>query len=205
MCTCSVQSRNLHNFKIAQQNPETVCQSRDCTLGLRNFEIVRYQCAISRSQGTGALSQDRATSVACTIEPFEFPLCTKVRNVRKELFQLRCHHQCWACILKPPHQVLLGSLPTRGNSLSLSLGTGAESSQTCGVPPFKASSSCRALNYLPLVSSDPLTTLVHYIRKLHLYNLEIVQTYCAIPRLRKRRAVSRLAAQSRDWHAISRF
>jgi len=130
----------------------TSAQCRDYVAPVRNLKIMWHQCTISRSRGTGVQSRDCAVS-----EPFEFPLCKKVRNVRNELLQLRCHHQCWACILKPPHQVLLGSLPTRGNSLSLSLGTGAESSQTCGVPPFKASSSRRALNCLPLVSSDAFT------------------------------------------------
>jgi len=41
-----------------------------------------------------------AISVACTLEPrllFEFPSCIKVRNVRKELLQLRHHYQHWAC------------------------------------------------------------------------------------------------------------
>ena len=45
-------------------------------------------------------SRDHAISAACTIEPrflFEFPSCIKVRNVRKELLQLRHHHQCRAC------------------------------------------------------------------------------------------------------------
>jgi len=124
----------------------------------------------------------------------ETPLCsipvTLVRNVCNELLQLRCHHQCRACILKPPHQGLLGSSPTRRNSLPLGLGTGAESSQTCGVSPFKASSSRRALNYLQLVSSDALILLVYYTRKLHSHNLEIAQTSYA---------VSRLAVQSWDW------
>ena len=135
---CSVQSRNLRNLKIAL-----------CILRIRklcaNLEITRHWCAISRSHN----------SVACTIEPFEFPLCTKVRNVCNELLQLLCHHQCRACILKPLHQGLPGSLPTQGNSLSLGLGMGAESSQTCGVSSFKASSSRRALNYLPAQTLSP--------------------------------------------------
>ena len=44
-----------------------------------------------------------------------------------------------------------------------------------------------------LVSLDALTTLAHYVCKLCSRNLEIVQMYCAIPRLRKR------IAQSQDW------
>ena len=86
-----------------------------------------------------------------------------------------------------------GASATRGNSLSFGLGMGAESSHTCRMPPFKGSSSRRALNYLPLVSSDALTLLVCYIWKLHLRNLEIAQTPCAISRLRKH------LVQSQDW------
>ena len=71
-----------------------------------------------------------------------------------------------------------GSSPTRRNSLFLGLGTGAERPQTCGVSPFKVSPSRRALNSLPLVSSDTLTPLVSYVCKLCLRNFEIVQTYC---------------------------
>jgi len=41
-----------------------------------------------------------------------------------------------------------------------------------------------------LVSSDALTPLVHYVRKLCSCNLEIAQAYCAISRLRKRTAQS---------------
>jgi len=44
--------------------------------------------------------------------------------------------------------------------LSLSLSTGAKRPQTCGVPPIKVSPSRRALDSLPLVSSDTLTPLV---------------------------------------------
>jgi len=107
--------------------------------------------------------------------------------------QLCRHLQCRACILKPPHQGLLGSSPTRRNSLPLILGTGAERSQTCGVPPFKASPFLKVVNSLLLVSSNVLTPLVHYVHKLCSRNLEIVQMYCAIPRLHKR------IVQSQDW------
>ena len=44
--------------------------------------------------------------------------------------------------------------------------------------PFKASPSRKVLNSLLLVSSDTLTLLAHYVRKLRSRNLEIVQTYC---------------------------
>ena len=119
----------------------------------------------------------------CTFEPFEFPSYMKVRDVRNKLLQLRRHVQCRACILKPPHQGLLGSSPTRRNSLPLGLGTGAERSQTCGVPLFKASPSLKVLNSLLLVSLDALTLLAHDICKLRSRNLEIAQTYCTISRL----------------------
>ena len=109
----------------------------------------------------------------CIIELFEFPSYIKVRGVRNKLLQLRRHLQCQACILKPPHQGLLGSLPTQRNSLPLGLGTGAERSQICGVPPFKASPSLKVLNSLLLVSSDALTLLPHNVRKLRKRNLKI--------------------------------
>ena len=170
-----------------------------CTLQkLRtNLEIAQWGYAISRlhgtsaqSRGTSAQSRDSAISVACTIEPFQLPSYIKVRDVR--ILQLRRHLQCRACILKPPHQGLLevhqlGETP---------FPSGAERSQTCGVPPFKASSSLKVLNSLLLVSSDALTPLAHDVRKLHSRNLKIAQTYCAI---------SRLSAQSRDWCAFFGF
>jgi len=137
-------------------------------------------------------SRDHAISVACTIEPFEFPLCIKVRNVHNELLQLCHHHQPRACTYtQGPAPGTSGKF---ANSEKLSsprsrLGTGSERSQTCGVPPFMASPSWRVLNSLPIVSSDTLTSLVHCIHKLHTCNPKIVQTYCA---------VSRLAAQSLD-------
>jgi len=76
---------------------------------------------------------------------------------------------------------------------------GTERSQTCGVPPFKASPSLKVVNSLLLVSLDALTPLAHYVCKLRLRNLEIAQTYCTIPRLRK------CIAQSQDWLTISGF
>jgi len=142
-------------------------ESRNCTLGLHNLEIARHQFAILRSHSTGAQSRDSTISVMCTFEPFEFPSYIKVRDVRNKLLQLRHHLQCRACILKPPHQGLLGSSPTQRNSLPLGLGTGAERSKTCGVPQFKASPSLKVLNSLLLVSSDALTPLAHYVGRLH--------------------------------------
>jgi len=161
-------------------------------MGLRNLEIAQHRCAISRLRSTSAQSRDSAISVACPIEPIEFPSYIKVRDVCNKLLQLCCHLQCRACILKPPHQGLLGtgSSPTRRNSLPLGLGTGAERSQTCAVPLFKASPSLKVLNSLLLVSSEALTPLAHYVRKLRSRNLEIAQACCAISRLRKRTAQS---------------
>jgi len=52
-------------------------------------------------RGTGAQYRHSAISVACTIEPFEFPSYIKVTDVRNKLLQLRRHLQC---ILKPLHQ-----------------------------------------------------------------------------------------------------
>ena len=145
---CSAQSGNLRNLEIALR----IHRIRKLRT---NLEIAQWVYAISRSRGTGAQSRDSAISVACTSEPIEFPSYIKVRDVCNKLLQL-CRH---LRILKPPHQGLLGSLPTRRNSLPLGLATGAERSQTCGVPPFKASPSVKVLNSLLLVSSDALTPL----------------------------------------------
>ena len=78
-----------------------------------------------------------------------------VRNVRKELLQLRCPINV-ELVVKLPMPETSGKFR---NSLPLGLGTGAERPQTCGVPPFKASLSWKALNSLPLVSLDALTAL----------------------------------------------
>ena len=188
-CVCSAQSGNLRNLEIALR----ILRIRKLRT---NLEIAQWVYAISRSRGTGAQSRDSAISVACTIEPIEFPLYIKVKDVCNKLLQLCRHLQCRACILKPPHRGLLGSSPTRRNSLPLGLGTGAERSQTCGVPPFKASPSLTVLNSILLVSSDALTPLAQYVRKLRSRNLKIE---CAISRLvrnfrilRMRSAISRL-------------
>ena len=145
-CICSVKSGNLRNLEIALR----ILRIRKLRT---NLEIARQQCAISRSRGTGVQSRDSAISVACTIEPFEFPSSIKVRDVRNKLLQLRRR----AFILKPLHQGLLGCSPTRRNSLPLGLGTGAERSQA---------SSLKVLNSLLLVSLDALTPLAQYVRKL---------------------------------------
>jgi len=125
---------------------------------------------------------------------FEFPLCTKSRSIPKEHLQLRCHHQLWACT-QAPTLGTSGKFATLKKLPSPRFGFGAERPQTCRVPPFKASSSQRAFNSLPLVSSNALTLLIctftncaHAILRLHictvqsqdwLCNLEITQ----IPRL----------------------
>jgi len=166
---CSAQFRNLLNLKIV--------------LHILRVRKLHTNLAI-------------AHSILRLHNTFVFPSYIKVRDVLNKLLQLCRHLQCRACILKPPQQGLLGSSPTRRNSLPLGLGTGAERSQTCGVPPFKASPSLKVFNSLLLVSSDAFTPVAYYFHKLHSRNLEIVQTYCAI---------SRLSAQSRDWHAISGF
>jgi len=77
--------------------------------------------------------------------------------------QLCSHHQCWARTQAPRardfwevHQL----------TLPLSLGTGTERPQICEMPLFKASPTWRALNSLPLASSNVLTLLVHYIHEL---------------------------------------
>jgi len=112
----------------------------------------------------------------------------------------RIYVQCRACILKPPHQGLLGSSPTRRNSPPLGLGTSAERSQTCGIT-ISESSQLSSLSQFgrshpisPLRSQIALAQSRDYADILR--NSEIAQTFCA---------VSRLAAQSRDWHAISGF
>ena len=53
-----------------------------------NLEIAHWVYAISRLRGTSAQSRDSTISVACTIEPFEFPSYTKVRDVCNKLLQL---------------------------------------------------------------------------------------------------------------------
>jgi len=151
-------------------------QSRDCAAPVCNLEIARHQCAILRF------------SVACTIEPFEFPLYIKVRDVRNKLLQLRRHLQCRACILKPPYQGLLGSSPTRRNSLPSQSGCGSRE-----IPDLWSAPVQGITNSLLLVSSDALTPLAHYIRKLRSRNIKIAQTYRAISRLCKH------TAQSHDW------
>ena len=74
------------------------------------------------------------------------------------------------------------------NSLPLGLGTGAERPWSA---PFKASSFQRALNSLPLVSSDTLTLLVCYVHELRSRNLKDCTN------------VLHNLKQSRDWHAVS--
>ena len=91
-----------------------------------------------------------------------------VRNVGNELLQsiitINVRH-----VYSSPHTRGFWEVCHLGDrsSLSLSLGTGAERSQTCGVPLSKASPSLKVLNSLLLVSSDALTLLAHYDSKIH--------------------------------------
>ena len=108
---------------------------------------------------------------------------------------MHCVSRCWwkvvywnhdiiarACIM---HVLIFICFILKTSSLPIGLGMGTERPQTCGVPLFKTSPSRRALNSLPLVSSDALTPLVRYmyICKLRLHNLEITWMYCTISRL----------------------
>jgi len=150
---CSAQFRNLRNLRI----PKLRCQSRDRVASVRNLETAQF---LLRAQ----------------LNPLSFHRSyTKVRDVHNNLLHLRRHLQCRTCTLKPPHQGpgFWEVSPTWRNSLPLGLGMGAERSQTCGVPLFKASPSLKVLNFFLLVSSDALTPLGHYIRKLRSRNLEI--------------------------------
>ena len=70
MYICSAQSRKFAQSRdcaAQSQNPETVRQSRDCAAPVHNLEIKQF---LLRTQ-------------------VEFPSCITVRNVRKELLQLR--------------------------------------------------------------------------------------------------------------------
>ena len=64
--------------------------------------------------------------------------------------------------------------------------------QTRGVPPFKASPTRRALNSIPLVSSDTLTLLVHYVCGLCLRNLKISTQFPVLQRNLKIAQILRL-------------
>jgi len=139
-----------------------ICSYKTCGTLLQHIYVyvphnlgTRDCVPISRLHSTSAQSRDHVA-----------PVQSRDSAISVALLQLRRHLQCWACILKPPHQKLLGSSPTRRNSLPLGLGTGAERSQNCGVPLFKASPSLKVLNSLLLVSSDALTPLAHYVHKL---------------------------------------
>jgi len=73
-------------------------------------------------------------------------------------------------VLKPPTPGICGSLPTWRNSLRLGLGTGTGVGRPrpveCPRSRYQVSPSRRALNSLPLVSSDALTPLICYICEL---------------------------------------
>jgi len=145
-------------------------QSRICT-------ISRFHCAFSESRhcmpilrlhDTSAQSQDCAISVACTIEPrlsFEFPSFIKVRNILKELLQLRCHHQCQACT-QAPVPGISGKFADLEKLPSPQSGYGhRETPDLWSAQGFKASPTWRALN------SQTLSP--HYACELRSCNLEI--------------------------------
>jgi len=96
------------------------------------------------------------------------------------------HLQCPACILK---QGLLGSSPTRRNSLPLGRGYGRREIPDLWSAPVQGitiSESSQLSSISQLGRSHPVSPL-----RLHIV-LKIAQTYCAIPRLTK------LIAQSQD-------
>ena len=169
------------------QNPEIACQSWDCALGLHNLESEWHQCAISRLSGTSAQSWDSAISVACIIEPFKFPSYIKVRDVRNKLLQLRRHLQCRACILKPPHQGLLGSLPTRRNSPRSGYGCREiPDQQSAPIQGIAISENSQLSSVSQLGCSHSVSPLCSQTAQdcaNVLCNSEIAQTYCALSRL----------------------
>jgi len=76
-CLCSAQSRNLRNLRIPKLH---------ANLKIVHWVLVRGTVAQSRDRAARcAQSRDSAISVACTIEPFEFPSYIKVRDVRNKL------------------------------------------------------------------------------------------------------------------------
>ena len=50
MCICSAQSSNLHNLKTAL-NPDTACQSWDCTTPVHNLKIVQFLLHVQLNPG----------------------------------------------------------------------------------------------------------------------------------------------------------
>ena len=154
-------------------------------------------------RGTSVQSQDHAISVAFTTEPrssFEFPSFIKVRNVCKELLQLRRHHQCRACT--PASTARLPSprsWPTRRNLLpsprSWYRRREIPDLWCAPVQGFTNSESSQLSSVSQLRQSCPVSSLRSQII-LRSCNLKIAKMYCAI---------SRLAMHSRDWHAISGF
>jgi len=104
-------------------------------------------------------------------------------------------HQNQAC--QTPHaRDLWRNLPVQRNSLPLGLGTGTETTQTCGVPyPSPPIQGFTILESSQLSSiSHVLTPLVCCVPELHAHNLKIAQMYCAIP---KSAVISRLARSFR--------
>ena len=188
-----MQSGNLRNLRIRKLRT--------------NLEIAQHQCAISRSRGTGAQSRDSAISVACTIEPIEFPSYIKVRDICNKLLQL--------CMSSPSMSGMYTQTPAPGASGKFANSeklpsprsgygrreipdvwsapvqgiTISESSQLSSVSQLG-----RPHPVIPLRSQIALAQSRDFANVLR--NSEITQTYCA---------VSRLAAQTQDLHAISGF
>ena len=107
--------------------------------------------------------------------------------------QLRRHLQCRACILKPPAPGASGKFTNSEKLPSPWSGYGSREIPDLWSAPVQGitiSESSQLSSVSQLGCSHPLA---HYVCKLRSCNLEIAQTYCAIPRLRKR------IAQSQDW------
>ena len=195
-CSCSVQSRNLRHLEIALRILR-IPKLR------ANLEIARWVLV----RGTVAQSRDRdsAISVACTIEPFEFPSHIKVRDVRNKLLQLRRHLQCQA-VYSNPRTRGFWDVHQLGETPFPSVWVREQRDPRpveCPVQGITISESSQLSSVSQLVRSHPVSPLRSQIVLAQsrdctnvLRNSEIAQT---------NRTVSRLAAQSQDWHAISRF
>ena len=129
-----------------------LCQSWDCTWGLHNLEILHW---FLRSQ----------KKFCCMHNWIQVVVWGSILYKGKELLQLCSHHQRWARTQAPRARDFC---EVRQLTLPLSLGAGAERPQTCENAPDQGftSETWRALNSLPLASSNALTPLVHYIREL---------------------------------------
>ena len=179
-----MQSRNLCNLEIALRllRIKKLCANLEIVHKIMNLEIARHQWAISRSRNFRWESRLL----------FKYPLFIKVRNVRK-LLQLHHHYQRQACTQVPHAR----DFRKFANSKKL---PSPQSGYRCRETPNLWSAPIQGF---PILESSQLSS-VSQLRcshpvslwhcKLRLRNFKIVQTYCAI---------SGLAAQSQDWHAVS--